>query len=210
MPASPAMKPFSPSDLAPEYRALFLTLEARPGIVSQRDRQASLIAAGRNRYEDVAAAFGNDLPWFAIGLIHTMESSGRWDTHLHNGDPLRARTVQVPRGRPTRGEPPFTWEASALDALQYDGWHKVRDWSLPGLLYQLEAFNGWGYRSRRIRTPYLWSGCQHYTTGKFVRDGVFDPRARSAQVGAAVLLQELIARGLATFPETSASQEVRS
>jgi hypothetical protein len=55
----------------------------------------------------------------------------------------------------------------------------------------LEAYNGWGYVKKGINSPYLWSGTNHYTSGKYVRDGVFDPRAVSKQLGAVCMLKEL-------------------
>ena len=65
--------------------------------------------------------------------------------HLHNGDPLQARTVHVPSGRPVVGSPPFTWRQSALDALTLKGFHEVGDWSVPHMLYLLEKYNGTAY-----------------------------------------------------------------
>ena len=55
---------------------------------------------------------------------------------------------------------------------------------------------GFGYRSRDVATPYLWSYSQHYTKGRFVADHVFNPNAVSKQAGAAVLLKALQAKAL--------------
>src|SRR5690606_7467709 len=96
--------------------------------------------ANKSRYKAVEAASG--VPWHFIAVVHNMESSQRFDRHLHNGDPLTARTVQVPKGRPQTGNPPFTWEASATDALAFEGLGAGTDWSLAGTLYRLEAYNG--------------------------------------------------------------------
>jgi lysozyme family protein len=48
-----------------------------------------------------------------------------------------------------------------------------QDWSLAGLLYRLEAYNGFGYRKHHpeVLTPYLWS-FSSTTAGKYVQDGV--------------------------------------
>src|SRR6185503_1942949 len=128
------------------------------------------------------------------GMIHEMEGGLNFATHLHNGDPLTHRTVQVPAGRPPNGLPPFQWEESAIDALTLEGFAAVKLWTIERIAYQLEAYNGWGYRSRNtgVNTPYLWSATNNYQKGKFVRDGVFDPNAVSGQIGAMALLRRLI------------------
>ena len=67
------------------------------------------------------AQFRRD-PWFFLGVIHAMESRFNFERHLHNGDPLSARTVRVPKGFPKAGNPPFTWEVSAEeDAMEEYG-----------------------------------------------------------------------------------------
>jgi lysozyme family protein len=133
--------------------------------------------------------------WSVIAIIHSLEASLNFKTHLHNGDPLTAKTVRVPKGRPL-GNPPFDWVESAADALQFDGLSNWQDWSIPGSLYRFELFNGMGYRKRGIPSPYLWSFSNHYTKGKFVKDGDFDADKVSQQCGAAVLLKVLLERNI--------------
>jgi lysozyme family protein len=41
----------------------------------------------------------------------------------------------------------------------------------------------------------LWSFSNHYTKGKYVSDGKFDPEAVSQQVGSALVLKRLVDRG---------------
>ena len=118
-------------------------------------------------------------------------------------------TVRVPKGRPKQGQPPFTWEESASDALVFDGLHKWKDWSLPGTLFVLERFNGFGYRNKGIHSPYLWSFSNHYAKGKFVADGVFSATAVSNQCGAAVLLFRMVARGLTNVPGATPNGHAR-
>jgi lysozyme family protein len=183
--------PLTP-ELRAEYQKLFDTCQVNPAKVAEVNSLASKLVQNRARYEAVGKPLS--IPWQFLGVIHTMECSQRFDQHLHNGDPLTARTVHVPAGRPLTGNPPFTWEASATDALTLEGLDKVTDWSLPGLLYRMEKYNGFGYRTRHpeVLTPYLWSASNHYTKGKFVADGTFDPDAVSKQDGGAVILQRLI------------------
>lgn len=182
--------------LRSEYERLFLVMELRPEHADEVDRLVDQVAAGMPRYRAVAAETG--VGWHVIAALHLLEAGLDWRAHLHNGDPLTRRTRRVPEGRPSAGSPPFTWEESAADALHLHSLHRWTDWSVGGTLYVLERFNGWGYRRRRphVLSPYLWSFSRHYTTGKFVADGRFDPRATSQQCGAAVLLRALSDRVL--------------
>jgi hypothetical protein len=120
--------------------------------------------------------------------------------HLHNGDPLTAKTVQVPKGRPIAGSAPYKWEVSAEDALTLDKVHLWTDWSIPGMLFKFEGYNGYGYRKLTppINSPYLWSFSNHYTKGKYVADGKFSPTAVSKQIGAAVFLRRMAEKQIIT------------
>ncbi len=179
---------FSPA-LRDQYLQLFNTAVIRTERAADVAALLAQLLKNRARYEGVQRAIG--VPWFVVAVIHNMESSQNFKAHLHNGDPLTARTVQVPAGRPKTGSPPFTWEVSAADALQLKSLSASTDWSLAGVLFVLERYNGWGYRNNHpdVLSPYLWSGCQHYTSGKYVRDGLWSDTAVSKQTGAAVLLR---------------------
>jgi lysozyme family protein len=132
------------------------------------------------------------VPWHFIGVIHGLEASFNFRAHLHNGDfPLSRRTRQVPSGRPRVWLPPDDWASSAKDALALLGFTGQTDWSLSRTLYRLEAYNGLGYRSYGVPSPYLWSFSNHYARGKFVSDGKWNANARSQQCGAAVMLKLL-------------------
>jgi lysozyme family protein len=172
-----------------EYETKFATCTISRKAQPEAERVVVRSLKARPRYERVAAK--TKVPWHVIAVIHNMECGGRFDCHLHNGDPLRRRTVNVPAGRPATGKAPFTWEESAIDALTYDGLSRWGDWSVAGTLYRLESYNGMGYRKRGVASPYLWSGSQHYTSGKFVADGKYDAKAVSTQVGAAVVLRDM-------------------
>ena len=145
-------------------------------------------------YAEVGA--GLAIPWWFVGIVHGLEASFDFDCHLHNGDPLTARTVRVPAGRPESGSPPFTWRESAVDALRLRRLGGLDDWSVGAALDRLERYNGLGYRGRGLPSPYLWSFSGHFERGKFVADGEFDPEAGSNQCGGATLLRRLEERGL--------------
>lgn len=142
------------------------------------------------------------IPWYFIACVHYLECSFSFKKHLHNGDPLTGYTVQVPAGRPKVGHaPPFTFEESAVDALKLMGFDKVTSWKLPFILRKLEAYNGFGYfKYHNMNSPYLWSYSNHYTKGKYVKDGKFDKNAVSAQTGSAVILKRMEERGLIFIP----------
>lgn len=186
--------------LRADYQRLFDTCQIRPERVTEINAAAQKIIAGKARYAAVGKPLG--VPWFVIGVLHSLEASSNFDKHLHNGDPLSARTVQVPKGRPVAGEPPFKWDASAVDALTFDKSTTWTDWSVPGILFKWETYNGWGYRAYHpeVLTPYLWSYTSHYTRGKYVADGTFSATAVSKQTGAAALLRRLAELGEMTAP----------
>lgn len=187
--------------LRTEYSNLFATCEVSPARLTSIDSDVSHIAANKARYQTVGDPLS--IPWYFIGVIHLMEASLSFTTHLHNGDPLSARTVHVPAGRPAKGDPPFTWEQSATDALKLRNLDRVAEWSTPGILYQMEGYNGFGYRVNHptVLSPYLWSGSNHYTTGKYVADGKFDPDAVSAQIGGAVILRRMAESQIIQFDQ---------
>lgn len=174
----------------PEYEALWASASVRPENASEVKATARRIISNRPRYDGVSRETG--VPWYVIGLIHAMECGFSFEKHLHNGDPLRRRTVQVPKGRPTTHDGPFTWEESAIDALRYDKLDKVRDWSIPRIAFCLETFNGFGYVAKGVHSPYLWSFTTAYERGKFIADGKWSSVAVSKQCGAMAVLKALI------------------
>ena len=178
-------------DLSEDYKHLYKTSEIRETKRPYVNKIINKILKHKEDYKSVSRK--TNVPWFIIGIIHSLESNNNFGTHLHNGDPLSAKTVQVPRGRPTRGQPPFTWTESAIDALLYDRLNAVSNWEIDGCLFVLEGYNGWGYRKYHptFRSPYLWSFTTKYTAGKYVADGKWSSIAVSKQCGAATLLKAL-------------------
>ncbi|ESQ92605.1 hypothetical protein [Asticcacaulis benevestitus] len=172
------------------YINLFDSMKVRPERAGEVAWHRTKLLQFRPRYEEVAAQTG--VPWWFVGIVHGLEGSFNFKAHLHNGDPLTARTVQVPNGRPPVWNPPSDWVSSAVDALTYQKHAHQPDWSLPKTLHRFEGYNGFGYYARNINSPYLWSFSNHYTKGKFVRDGLYDPQAISKQCGAAVMLRTMI------------------
>lgn len=166
-----------------ELDSLISSMKVNPEWKSVFSSVAKKIVKNREIYEEISSKT-NGVPWELIGAIHNLECSLRLDQHLHNGDPLTKRTRLVPAGRPKLGKPPFTFVESAVDAITMKGWDKISDWSDARVAYELERYNGFGYRSRGVLSPYVWSGTNHYTKGKYVRDRVYDRNAVSKQTGA--------------------------
>jgi lysozyme family protein len=179
--------------LAKEYCDLFNRCEIASDKMVEIEAAVQRILQFKNRYAQVADQSG--VPWYVIGVIHNMECGLDFTKHLHNGDSLKRRTVHVPAGRPKTGQPPFSFEASALDALDYDRFTTWSDWSIGGICYKLEDYNGWGYRAHKINSPYLWSYSNLYTRGKYVADNKWSDTAVSRQCGAAVILRRMSERG---------------
>ncbi|MBO9709993.1 MAG: hypothetical protein J7521_17470 [Caulobacter sp.] len=187
--------------LRAEYVRLFDTCRIRAGRAAEVERLVDQLASHRARYAAVEQRLG--APWAVVAVIHNMEAGQDFSRHLHNGDPLTARTMQVPAGRPRTGSPPFTWEESAIDSLRLKGLGAATGWTLAGTLYQLERYNGFGYRLHHPATlsPYLWGYSDHYAQGKYVADGRWSAKAVSRQCGAAVLLHRMAERGLIGFSD---------
>ncbi len=177
------------------YSNLWASMTVRPEKREIAETIARKLSGQKSRYDAVSDRTG--VPWWWIAITHQLEAGGSFRGHLHNGDPLTARTRQVPAGRPREGSPPFTWEFSAEDALRMHDLDAIRDWSVARALYEFERYNGWGYVPRKINSPYLWSYSTHYTRGKYVADGRFDASAVSSQCGAAVLLRVMLDLGIA-------------
>jgi lysozyme family protein len=176
--------------LTPNYIDLWQTMVIDEHRQAEIFTLANKIRAFKVRYDIVAAE--TNVPWFIIGIIHNRECSLNFRCHLHNGDPLSDRTVHVPAGRPKKGDAPFTWEESALDALRELQLDKITTWSISTMLFQLELYNGFGYRHHGIYSPYLWACTNHYTKGKYTEDGHYDGEATDQQIGCAPLIKYLL------------------
>ena len=104
---------------------------------------------GKARYAAVGKPFG--IPWHVVGIIHMLEAAANFTTHLHNGDPLTARTVHVPAGRPARQPAVHVGGERRRRAHVLEGLDRVE--GLVGARHRSSSsrrFNGFGYRSRRV------------------------------------------------------------
>ncbi len=193
VPSDPPEPPSNP--YAAEYERHYNDMIIHPDRMAEIQGIAHKIQQNMSIYKGISDTIG--LPyWPLIGIIHNLESSMNFTTHLYNGDPLSHRTTHTPIGHPATGNPPFTWEFSALDCLVYEGFDRWHDWSTVGMAYMLEKYNGFGYRTHGIPSPYLWSGSSIYTKGFYTSDGNFDPNAVSKQIGGMTMLKYLSTQGV--------------
>lgn len=194
------MPTYTPA-LKAEYEALYASATVRPEHVAEVDAVVQRIAAplAWSHYKEVERETG--VPAHLVGIIHIREASGSFTRHLHNGDSLSERTIHVPAGRPIEGFPPFSWPESAIDALtmpgqRLDTWH---DWSIGGMCFVLERYNGFGYRNNGVNSPYLWGYTTAYDRGMYVADGVWSSNAVNKNPGGMAMLKRLVARGLVSL-----------
>jgi lysozyme family protein/peptidoglycan hydrolase-like protein with peptidoglycan-binding domain len=175
-----------------EYERNWSNMRIRPARAEVANETARKALRGKDIYEQVEERTG--VKWYFIALLHSRESDFDFDTYLGNGQSLHRVTTIVPRGR----GPFASFVDGAVDALRLEGFIDARDWGIAKILFRLEKFNGFGYRSRAVNSPYLWGGSNIYgppeqRAGKFVADGVFDPNKVDPQLGAAVILQAMMA-----------------
>ena len=130
-----------------------------------------------------------------------MEASGNFGCHLHEGSSLKFRTRYVPVGRPKTGNPPFTWEYSAEDALAYDKMGSKNWSSLSATLEACEFYNGSGYARYHPETPsqYLWAFSSIARPGRYVADGKWSSTGVSQQPGIAVIWKTMETHGILNF-----------
>ncbi len=87
------------SELLVEYNTLLNTCYPTTEVVDREIEEiVDTIIETKKRYQEVSAY--SAVPWYVIGIIHSLEGGLNFSTHLHNGDSLHKRTTHVPSGRP--------------------------------------------------------------------------------------------------------------
>lgn len=170
-----------------DYQKKWDTLQVtRPGTV---EAAAKRILVNMDAYKAVEAKTG--IPAAFIGALHMRECDNNMRGCLHNGELIIGtgrKTRLVPRGRG-----PFdSWEVAALDALSIEGFVGMEDKSSGALCEAAERFNGLGYRNKGRPSPYVWAGSQFYSSGKYVRDGVYSAAAVDPQLGVAPVMKRVM------------------
>ncbi|WP_046867607.1 peptidoglycan-binding protein [Microvirga massiliensis] len=178
-------------DLGAEYADRWQRMTIRPERLAEVNAIASRLIGSKARYQQVESA--TRVPWFIIAMLHQREASANFAGVLHNGERIIGTgkiTHLVPRGR----GPFSSWEESAIDALTMapHSLHLVSKWTIERACFEIEKYNGFGYRNRGMNSPYLWSFSNNYARGKFVSDGHFDPAAVDKQCGTMPILKQMM------------------
>jgi len=181
-------------DFKDDYEHNWAGLHIRKERAEEVRKEADRLLKGKAAYQKVEAKTG--VPWWFVGLCHYRESHYNFNTYLGNGQALNKVTTIVPKGRgPFVG--PDAFVDGAIDALKIEGFPGSTDWSIARTLFRLEGFNGYGYHSRGVNSPYLYGGSTVYgppeaRAGKFVADHVFDASVVDKQLGTAPILKALM------------------
>lgn|SRR5262249_25698732 len=158
----------------PEYERLLAACQ----ILS--DQRMTLQVAARRilplkpYYEPVAAQTRAPVLW--LMAVNERESGSSLYRYFGNGQPLNRVTTLVPKGRGSFTGP-RAFADGCIDALHLDHVDQVTDWCWTRMLYEDEAWNGFGPLAHGRHTGYLWAGTNNYDGGKYVSDGVWDPDA---------------------------------
>lgn len=143
-------------------------------------------------YERIAKKTG--IPPQLVAAIHYRESTGNFNTYLHNGEKLGRTTTKKPVGIYFDN-----FEEAAVHALSQSQFTSLRDAyglsfdsdDLIAMLTFAEAYNGWGYFKNNRVSPYVYSGTNLYKKGKYKSDGVYDPNLVDAQPGVYILINAI-------------------
>ena len=172
----------------PKYADEWDRMVINPGRVAEFVFEARFAINHKATYQEAADKTG--LPWPMIAVLHRRESDANFDTYLGNGQSLKHKTTEVPANRgPFLG--PNAFIDGCIDAIKQEGWATISDWRLEKILFYCESFNGGGYDTHGIPSPYLFGDTNIQVPGKFVRDHVFDPHVVDPQPGCAPLLQQI-------------------
>jgi|GEM_PF-2788999 len=125
-------------------------------------------------YEEIAKKAG--VPPELIAIIHHRENTpdflnGTFNVYLHNGEKLGTPTKLVPVGKDFND-----FIEAAIDAMKdekayidrYNLWLGSDD--IIAMMAFAEVYNGLGYYNNNRVSPYLYSGTNVYTSGKYVEE----------------------------------------
>jgi len=160
----------------------------------------------QSRYDAVAKelnAKGIGMTSEQVAAIHWREGTGSFDKSIANGQAL-SKPARLDGKMGTGGKTyssTSSWEANAVEVMTHKAGEKRapndgQPWSDSTFYTFAEKFNGTGYKSKGLATPYVYSGTTTYTGGKYVKDGPngFDPNVKDRQLGVAVLTSSLNAK----------------
>ena len=185
------------------HEKLWDSVEIKGSQVFRIDKRIAQYVENKDRYVAIEKMRSGGVPPAVIFALHGRESTWSFKKHLHEGSPLTSRTKWVPKGRPKA--PPsngsvYTFEESAEDVLYKLKDLESVDWAkCDDSLFTIEKYNGLGYLKyhKDVLSPYLWSGTNHYTSGKYVADGKWSQTAVDKQLGTCAILKRMSQRNIA-------------
>lgn len=142
------------------------------------------------RYQVVAHK--TQLPIELIAALHWREASGDFERMMSNGAPLNKKSTIIPYDGPYD-----SWEDSAIPPLIQRAKLAVTVGldtdpnDIVAIASFAELWNGRGYFNCRAPSPYVYSGTNVYTAGKYVADGKFDPHVKDKQIGVVPMIVKL-------------------
>lgn len=146
-------------------------------------------AQNQARYQAVSAR--TNMPAELIAALHWRESTGDFNTYLHQGDRLGRPAVNEPRNIPIF----YEWEEAAVHALQMKDFVRqdigidAETRHFAALATYAETYNGLGYHLYQgMESPYVYAGTNEYNRGKYVADGSFSSWHVDEQPGIMPLL----------------------
>jgi lysozyme family protein len=147
-----------------------------------------------NNYERYQAV-GKDagVPPSMVAALHWRESSGNFGTYLHQGDPLGKPATHVPTDIPVFQKD--EWDKAAAHALKMKKWDKCKEelgldektTDRAKMAAFSERYNGLGYHNKGVNSPYVYSGTDSYTSGKYIADGTYSATTVDKQLGVITL-----------------------
>lgn len=183
------------------YRAAYAECKIDVGHERSVANDVALVLHGKQQY--LVSQNDTGILWWILGCLHFKESSCDFQAILHNGQRgiigpeamrLNRKSTIVPKG-----VGPFPdWRTATKHAVEGPRWAKIRAGAhdIGEILYAAERYNGAGYLTgagKAETSPYLWARSSiNDDFGKYVSDGVFDPKATTQKTtGMAVIIKEL-------------------
>jgi lysozyme family protein len=168
---------------------------AKPELTRAQERDMASFYENweKNKAQYQAVADKTGIPGELIAALHWRESTGNFGTYLHQGDKLGKKAVHVPKDIPIF----HTWAPAAEHALNMKKWLRdklkidVNTADLAALATYAEYYNGLGYSYKGKPSPYVWSGTDQYSRGKYVADGRYSSVTKDKQLGVISMVQHI-------------------
>lgn len=189
-------------EVAKDHQHNVKMLEVLPGKQGELNAVVAKYKENKERYDKVAKATG--IPGMLICAIQYRESGFDFTRYLHNGQKLGKPTTYVPAGILFKED---EWEKAAIHALGGDvtdangkpslkSFQTIRQslgltansTDMGAMMAFSEQYNGMGYRTRGIRSCYVYAGTNLNQAGRFVADCKFDPKSVDQRLGTAAII----------------------